>query len=106
MASVLARHNHNLIYIKPWGRISPYLMGLVFGYAIFRQIRFKFGHITNILLYTAISVSVNMSYDCNHRTCYMYIAIHEAKKVCRDIINAFSIKQLSPNFSSIIVTRT
>ena len=55
---------NDLIYIKPWGRISPYLVGLVFGYAIFRQIRFKFGRITNILLYTAVWIASGVILMC------------------------------------------
>ena len=31
------------------------------------------------------SEHVHMSYDCNHRTCYMYIAIHEAKGIEKNV---------------------
>lgn len=47
----------DLIYIKPWSRISPYLVGLVFGYVIYKQIHFQFGRITNILLYSAVWIA-------------------------------------------------
>ena len=47
----------DLIYIKPWGRISPYLVGLVFGFVVYKQIRFQFGRIANIILYGVVWIA-------------------------------------------------
>ncbi len=50
-------HYQDLIYIKPWGRNAPYLVGLVFGYVIYKQIRFQFSRIKNIVLYLAVWIA-------------------------------------------------
>jgi peptidoglycan/LPS O-acetylase OafA/YrhL len=41
----------NLIYEKPWARISPYIIGLALGYVFYRGIRLPFSRIVNTILY-------------------------------------------------------
>ena len=48
---------NNLIYIKPWGRISPYIVGLVLGYVLYRGFRLQFGRMINTLLYLLLWVA-------------------------------------------------
>ena len=38
------------IYVKPYCRISPYLIGIVLGYIFFKNYRFKFHRVVNFLL--------------------------------------------------------
>ena len=39
------------IYIKPWDRIAPYVVGLALGYILYRDHKFCFNRITNAILY-------------------------------------------------------
>ena len=50
-------HYNDLIYTKPWGRVGPYLVGLVLGFVIYKEIRFKFGRTVNSLLYLAVWIT-------------------------------------------------
>lgn len=53
----IAGMSNDLIYTKPWGRVAPYLVGLVFGYIIYKQISFEYGRTKNALLYLAVWVA-------------------------------------------------
>ena len=46
----------NDIYIKPYCRISPYLVGLVLGYILYKKIRFSFHWLANWMLYVGVWV--------------------------------------------------
>ena len=50
-----AQYN-DLIYVKPWGRIAPCLVGLVLGYLLFKEFRIKFRKLANTLLYLLLWV--------------------------------------------------
>jgi peptidoglycan/LPS O-acetylase OafA/YrhL len=41
----------SLIYEKPWSRIAPYIVGILFGWVLHKNIRFPFGRIKNIPFY-------------------------------------------------------
>ena len=47
----------DLIYIKPWGRIAPYLVGLVQGYMLYKKVHFKFSRIKTALVYLVLWVA-------------------------------------------------
>ena len=37
------QHNYSdMIYIKPWARISPYLVGIILGFVLFKKVRIPF----------------------------------------------------------------
>lgn len=43
------------IYVKPWARFGPYLIGLLLGYILFKQIKFPYAsRITSRLFYSAV----------------------------------------------------
>ena len=41
----------DFIYVKPWSRISPYIVGLLLGFILYKEIRLPFGRIKNIPFY-------------------------------------------------------
>ena len=41
----------DLIYIKPWNRVSGYMVGLILGYILYKKVHFKFGRRKNIFAY-------------------------------------------------------
>ena len=41
----------DLVYSKPWSRIQPYLVGIVLGYMLYKQIRLPFGRRKKVLSY-------------------------------------------------------
>ena len=44
------------IYIKPYCRISPYLVGLVLGYILYKKIRFSFHWLADWMIYVGVWV--------------------------------------------------
>ena len=44
------------IYIKPWSRIQPYLVGMVLGYILYKGVRLPFGWRKNVLAYLLLWV--------------------------------------------------
>ena len=44
------------VYIKPWNRIAPYLVGLFLGYVFFKGYCFRFGRKLNFLMYLLLWV--------------------------------------------------
>lgn len=44
----------DVLYIKPWHRISPYLVGLALGYLLYRKARFPFHRLVNLILYLSL----------------------------------------------------
>jgi len=51
----------DLIYIKPWGRIAPYLVGLVLGYMLYKKMHFKFSRIKTALVYLVLWVAAGVA---------------------------------------------
>ena len=47
----------DVLYVKPWARISPYIVGLVLGYVLYRGFRLQFGRKVNTLLYLLLWVA-------------------------------------------------
>ena len=41
----------DFIYVKPWSRISPYIVGLLLGYILYKGVKLPFGRIKNIPFY-------------------------------------------------------
>ena len=46
----------DLVYIKPWSRIQPYLVGMVLGYILYKGIRLPFGRKKNVPAYLLLWV--------------------------------------------------
>ena len=46
--------SQDLLYIKPWHRISPYLVGLILGYLLYRKFRFPFHRLINLIFYSIV----------------------------------------------------
>ena len=50
-----------IIYLKPWCRASPYIVGLTLGYCIYKGVRLPFGRLKNsvvYLLFLLVSIGV------------------------------------------------
>ena len=54
--SLIGKYN-DLLYVKPWNRVAPYLVGLVLGYIIYKQIRFRYDRIKNSVFYFMVWVA-------------------------------------------------
>ena len=47
----------DVLYIKPWTRISPYVVGLILGFLLYKNIRLSFGRLKNLTLYLSFWIS-------------------------------------------------
>lgn len=47
----------DLLYIKPWSRIPPYLVGIVLGFMFYKEIRLPFSWKKNATIYLAVWVA-------------------------------------------------
>ena len=45
------------IYTKPWDRISPYIVGLVLGYILYRKLKVDLNRLANSLIYSVLWVA-------------------------------------------------
>ena len=60
-------HQSDDIYVKPYCRIAPYIVGLVLGYLLHKKVRFPFHFLVNWIMYGCLWL---IAAGCCHSTVY------------------------------------